>query len=341
MFMLLSLPLILWLGSRLPGVVPFRTLVPRWGVLIITLLILVPTLLFGIRGVGNRDASTPQEDLFTAPTLAGLSGDSTNPEDSAQNYNALVDYIKGRTTPDEFIFSGSVRHDKLFVNDALIFFASERHAGFRDYHMDPGSTSRRDVQRQIISDLKHNRVRLVVLADLGLPQEPNKSSESSGVTDLDDYIHAKYTVREKFGPYFVLTKREPTDSCGEVPVGDGYGSVDRVVNPATESSEVERDGQMLIQGWAATPAGSQPTDRIEVTVEGQQVVAPVIQCIPREDIAEGYGQSARHSGWQVTVDLRDVEVEGPTVDVYVEAVDRNRERHALPEAPGLALQEVP
>ncbi len=345
MFMLLSLPLILWLGTRLPGVVPLRTLVPHWGILIVTLLILVPTLLFGIRTLGNRDASLPQKNLYTSPTLAGLSKAPTDErrsaKKSARNYDALVDYIRENTTSDEFIYSGNVRHDKLFVNDVLIYFASERHAGVRDYHMDPGSTTRQDIQQQIIRDLKSNDVRLVVLADLGLPQEPNKSSESSGVTDLDDYIHTNYTVRERFGQYFVLTAREPTDTCGGEPVGDEYGSVVEVVDTATGGSEVKRDGQVLIQGWAATPAGSPPTGRIEVKVEGQQVVAPVIQCIPREEIAENYGQSARHSGWQVTADLRDLEVEDPIVNVDVEAVDRDGGRHSLQKDPGLELRLAP
>jgi hypothetical protein len=343
MFMLLSLPLILWLGSRFPGVVPLRTLVPRWGILVVTLLILVPTLLLGIRGITSRE-SLPQENFFTAPTLAGLSNDppdGRNGKRKAKNYNALVDYIKENTKPDEFIFSGSVRHDKISVNDVLIFFASERHAGYRDFHMDPGSTTRQDIQQQIIRDLERNDVRLVVLADLGLPQEPNKSSESSGVTDLDDYIHANYTVRERFGQYFVLTARETTDTCGGESVGDEYGSVDEVVNPATEGSEVEPDGQVRIQGRMATPAGSSPTDRIEVKVEGQQTIAPVIQCIPSEEVAEDSGQSARHSEWQVTVDLRDLEVEGPIVDVDVEAVDRDGGRHTLQKDPGLELRLAP
>lgn len=67
--------------------------------------------------------------------------------------------------PGEFIFSGSIRHDKLNILDVLIHFASERHAGFRDYHIDPGSTTRRDIQQQIISGLRSNDASLVVLFD--------------------------------------------------------------------------------------------------------------------------------------------------------------------------------
>jgi hypothetical protein len=102
------------------------------------------------------------------------------------------------------------------------------------------------------------------------------------------------------------------------------------IEPLKGGSEVGRDGQVLIQGWAATPEGSPPIDRIEVKVEGQIVGNPTIECIPREDLAQRFGRDARHSGWQVTADLRDIEeVTGP-VDIAVEAVDSDGDSHSLP-----------
>ena len=349
-FMLLSLPLIFWLSFRSFGAAPLRVLVPSWGISILALLTLVPVLLLGVIVIGNQwGGPSPPEGLYTAPTLAGLSPDARGaarkaakegmsgaakvPRKSlerAEDYNTLVGYIKENTAPDDFIFSGSVRHDKMGVVDVMVYFASERNAGFRDYHMDPGSTTSRDIQQQIIGDLERNDVRLLVLADRPPPQEPNMSAESSGVTDLDDYIHDNYVVRERFDQYFVLTKREPSDSpCSSTPASSGYGAVEQI-EPLDGGSEVEHDGQVRIQGWATTPEGSPPIDRIEVRVEGQPVINPTIQCIPREDLAERFGQGAWHSGWQVTADLRDVEEVRDPVDVAVEAVDRDGGRHPLP-----------
>ncbi len=338
-FTLFSLPLVLWFGSRSIGrpiseigEASLRALILRWGVLVLVLLILTPTFLMGIRRVESRSAPPPQEALYTAPTLAGLYPPPRNGPPVPREYNALVDYIKENTAPDEFIFSGNFRHDKLFVNDVLIYFASERHAGTRDYQMDPGSTTRRDVQQQIISDLERNDVRMVVLRNAPPPTEPNKSAESSGVTDLDDYIKDNYVVQEQFGQYSVLTNGKSTDSyCASSDGSVGYGFVD-VIKPLTGGSEVEPNGQIDIGGWAATPAGSSPIERVEVNVEGQ-TVEPVSECMPREDLAQYLGEDARYSKWQVTVDLRNIEkVSGPTVDVYAEAIDRNGGRHPLPKA---------
>jgi len=338
-FMLFSLPLVLWFGSRSIGgsigEAPLRVVAPRWGVLVLILLMLIPTFLLSlrsfllsIRSVESQNA--PQEGLYTAPTLAGLSPLPGNASPSAQEYNALVDYIKENTTPGEFIFSGNVRHDKLSINDVLIYFASERHAGTRDYHMDPGATTRQDVQQQIISDLERNDVRLVVLDYAPMPTEPNKSVESSGITDLDDYIKDNYVVQEQFGQYSVLTKGKPADSYCSSSSSTEYGYVD-VLQPLPEGSGVERDGQVRIGGWAATPAGSPPVERVEVQVE-RQAVGPVIECMPREDLAEAFGEDARYGGWEVTADLRDIEVTGPTVDVSAEVIDRDGGRHPLPQS---------
>jgi hypothetical protein len=313
--------------------------------MILALLIVVPILLPSVVLIAKNRGTPPAEGLYTAPTLAGLSPKVKGARralETAENYNALVDYVKENTAPGEFIFSGSVRHDMMDTVDVLIYFASERHAGFRDYHMDPGSTTRRDIQQQIISDLERNDVGLVVLADRPPPQEPNKSAESSGITDLDDYIHANYVVQEQLDQYFVLTKRNPSDSpCASTPVSSGYGSVEQI-GPREGGSEIERDGQVRIQGWAATPEGSPPIDRIEVKVEGQAIINPVIDCIPRKDLAERFGEDARHSGWQVTADLRNIEeVTGPVVDIAVEAVDREGGRHSLPADSEAALRLAP
>lgn len=207
------------------------------------LLVIVPASLVGILGTAKIWGTSPLPEPFASPTLVGLVADPADDPQADQNakdYNSLVDYIEENTSPDEFIFSGDVRHDKIFTNDVLIYFASERHAGTRDYHMHPGSTTTRDVQ-QIIADLKRNEVRLIVLGDFGVPQEPNRSRESSGVTDLDDYIHDNYVIREKFGWYFVLTARQPTDSpCSSVPVRGTYGALEQAQDPTTGTSTVDR-----------------------------------------------------------------------------------------------------
>ena len=100
---------------------------------------------------------------------------------------------------------------------------------------------------------------------------------------------------------------------------------------------MERDGQVEIEGWAATPAGSPPVQRVEVRVEGQDV-GPVSECMAREDLAQNLGEEARYGSWQVTVDLSNIEVSGSTVDVSADAIDRDGTRHPLAQLdPNLEL----
>ncbi len=94
---------------------------------------------------------------------------------------------------------------------------------------------------------------------------------------------------------------------------------------------MERDGQVYIEGWAATPSGSPPIERVEVNVEGQ-TVEPVSECMSCEDLAEGLGEDGRYGMWEVTADMSEIEVSGPTVDVSAEAVDRDGSPHPLPSS---------
>jgi hypothetical protein len=107
-----------------------------------------------------------------------------------------------------------------------------------------------------------------------------------------------------------------------------YGYVD-LIQPLTEGSEVKADSRVRIGGWAATPDGSPSVEKVEVRVEGE-AVGPVRECMAREDLVKTFGKDARYGGWEVTADLSDIEVTGPTVDVSAVAIDRNGGRHPLP-----------
>ncbi len=128
-------------------------------------------------------------------------------------------------------------------------------------------------------------------------------------------------------------------SLPSVPVPGTYGYLDGALNRTTGTSTVRRDGQVKVIGWAATPAGSPPLDKVEVKIDGQ-AVTPVIWGVPREDVADHFGQSARYSGWEVTIDLRDFEVSGP-VNIEADAVDVDGGRHPLPKNPNLSLRVEP
>jgi hypothetical protein len=62
------------------------------------------------------------------------------------------------------------------------------------------------VQQKMISEIRENAVNYIVLWYVMPVQEPNKSSISSGVHDLDTFIHQNYEAVAQFEPYLILRR---------------------------------------------------------------------------------------------------------------------------------------
>jgi hypothetical protein len=121
-----------------------------------------------------------------------------------------IAYVRAHTQPDEPIFVGNRRHDLIFLNDVGFYFLAERTAGTRYHDLFPGVATTRAVQESIVDDLEASRVRWVVLVNAPLPNEPNASSVSSGVTHLDEFIRATFTPAAAFGDYEIWQRRPAT-----------------------------------------------------------------------------------------------------------------------------------
>jgi hypothetical protein len=128
--------------------------------------------------------------------------------DFAQSQLSAIKYIQSKTEKGEKIYVGNTRHDKIANNDIIFYFLSERHSATRYYELHPGLTTTRDVQREIIDEIKHHNVRYIVLwkGFEDIIEEPNESSKSSGVTLLDNFIQKNYKIEKAFGPYLILRR---------------------------------------------------------------------------------------------------------------------------------------
>jgi hypothetical protein len=119
-----------------------------------------------------------------------------------------VKFIESHTQPGEPIFVGTGRHDRIFVNNILIYFLADRPPATRWYQFEPGIQTSTPVQTEIIGELKTRNVRLLVLnADWDTISEPNASAVSSGVTLLDDYIRADFETVAQFGGATIWQRR--------------------------------------------------------------------------------------------------------------------------------------
>ncbi|MCX7796904.1 MAG: glycosyltransferase family 39 protein [bacterium] len=121
--------------------------------------------------------------------------------------STAIKFVQANTKPDELIFVGNSRHDRIFVNDVMFYFLSERHSATKYHELHPGLATTEEVQREIIDELKRNSVKFIVLwSGAEDVTEPNESSISSRVTTLDDFIKMNYAPIMYFGPYKILQK---------------------------------------------------------------------------------------------------------------------------------------
>ena len=120
---------------------------------------------------------------------------------------AAIRFVKERTTEQERVFVGNRRHDRIFINDVSFYFLADRRSATKYHHLHPGVADTRDVQASIVSSLDEQAVRYVILYSGAEEQnEPNLSSQSSGVHLLDEAIARQFAPVARFGRYEVLRR---------------------------------------------------------------------------------------------------------------------------------------
>ncbi|MCD6303109.1 MAG: hypothetical protein J7M15_06265 [Anaerolineae bacterium] len=121
--------------------------------------------------------------------------------------------LRSRTDPEDRIYVGVGTHDKVFVNEPLIYFLADRVAGTRYHELHPGQATTRAVQQEIIGELEQHDVHWIVISTrFDGVHEPNASAIPSGVRDLDRYIQRNYAPVEEIGPYTILTRKAAISS---------------------------------------------------------------------------------------------------------------------------------
>jgi hypothetical protein len=128
--------------------------------------------------VSSTPAVRPEESGCFPPTGLERIRCFTIPEEQAE----AIHYIQQHTAENEGILVGSNRHDKIFVNDVLFYFASKRSSVTKWHQFDPGVQTTQEVQSEIVAELQTARPRYIVLnSRWDNMNEPNESARSSGV----------------------------------------------------------------------------------------------------------------------------------------------------------------
>jgi hypothetical protein len=121
-----------------------------------------------------------------------------------------IEYLAAHTAPGDTLFVGLPQHQRIFINDNITYFGTDRLPATHWSHFDPDLQNRADIQAQIIREFSASPPAFVVEdSEFERSDEPNDSSKSSGVTLLDDYIHAHYGHPIVFGEMTLLRRSNP------------------------------------------------------------------------------------------------------------------------------------
>ena len=102
----------------------------------------------------------------------------------------VIEFIDDHTAPGERLYVGLPQHDRVFINDNLIYFATGRLPATKWSHFDPGLQSSYPIQEEMIGELDRVTPQYIVEdAEFGSMFEFNESAKSSGVFVLDDRRH--------------------------------------------------------------------------------------------------------------------------------------------------------
>ena len=103
------------------------------------------------------------------------------------------------------VYVGVRSHDKMTANDNAIYYLLGGRFGTKYHELHPGVVTTKPVQEQIVEDMIHNDVRIIILSS-GWWEEPNQSSVDHHIRILDNYIQRNYAVVTNIGDYCLLER---------------------------------------------------------------------------------------------------------------------------------------
>lgn len=160
-----------------------------------------PTLL---SRMGEASLDWPTAHRVALPSAGSIQLDESSPEFLAARF------VRDRYPGESQMFCGLQRHDRVFINDLLMYFLAEKLPAVRDHHFDPGVTDTAAIQQRMIDDLNRHRPRVAILwrgVDSGAGGE---TAPPGGSGLLDAYLAGCYQMVAEFGPYRVMQRGDPT-----------------------------------------------------------------------------------------------------------------------------------
>ncbi len=94
--------------------------------------------------IRSKDFPSDKELLGVRPQVTPTRGLCFLPEDYRIQ---AIEFIQSHTRPDQTLFVGVTRHDKIVANDNLTYFATHRLPATRWSHFDPDLQTSAEIQK--------------------------------------------------------------------------------------------------------------------------------------------------------------------------------------------------
>ena len=170
--------------------------------------ILAPSIPVLLRALDSSRTNVIAGTHLFNPAFCTSEFDGDNCFSVSRDFSHARQYIASNSAPQDTIFVGAGRHDKIFANDVSFYFLTRRMSATKWHQLHPGVQTRRDIQTEMISEMTLRRPLYVVLdTEWDNAREPNLSAQSSGNTFLDQYIETHYTEAASFGTYHIYGLR--------------------------------------------------------------------------------------------------------------------------------------
>lgn len=131
------------------------------------------------------------------------------PIDIALDYQAIMDFLEENSGEGERLFICNSRHDKIFLNDLMLYFALDRQPAVKYYELHPGLATAEIVQNEIIKELDKKSTYFIIIRKVDESELEKVSSETEGSTALDSYIKNHYKIAKELGHYLIFIRKEP------------------------------------------------------------------------------------------------------------------------------------
>jgi len=148
-------------------------------------------------------------------------------ERSRGAYDDMIRYIQENVPQDAPVFVGNLRHDRISINDVMLYFLCGRESATRYHELHPGLATTLECQKEIVDEIKGSGVEVVILGgfdDEGREREEGarlrgeasvfawwlrrdkttRQDGGDGSSFLDEFLRGNFVCVTNFGGYAVL-----------------------------------------------------------------------------------------------------------------------------------------